>query len=244
MAELEIHFLLPLEGWPRAQFGSDFTYDHARLTIAGAPLLHATTRPELERGLSVHMLPDGERVHLRLSVERHGSPHLELRVAGKLALREDELRPPPTPSAWIHATLALAASAAGFVASYLYVLRAAATDDPEWAMKMAHHMAGWHLLLTFALFPASLWGRRIGIRSVQGVSLLFFLIHTGIALANLGGETAAPGHHGWIAFFNALSGGLFLAATIYGNRAWRDMDPVAALRSGRLRRQPDVSADP
>ena len=35
-------------------------------------------------------------------------------------------------------------------------------------------------------------------------------------------------HYGWI-------GALFLATALYGNRAWRDMDPVRALREGRAR---------
>jgi len=239
MPELEIAYLLPVTGWPRAQFGSDFTYDNARLVLDGATLLRATTRSELEHGVRGHILPSGKTILLRLDVEANGTPHLHVDVDGEPALREDELRARPTASAWIHATIALAASAAGFIASYLYVLRAsAAVEEAQWAMKMAHHMAGWHLLLTFTLFPASVWGRRIGIRSVQGVSLLFFLIHVGIALANLGdGDGSGVGHQGWIAFFNALSGVFFLAATIYGNRAWRDMDPVAALRRGRILRR-------
>ena len=32
-----------------------------------------------------------------------------------------------------------------------------------------------------------------------------------------------------IVFWNAISGLFFLAAVPYGNVAWRDMDPVAAL---------------
>ena len=69
---------------------------------------------------------------------------------------------------------------------------------------------------------------------MQFVSLLFFFIHLGIALANLG-PTGAGGHSGAIAVFNALSGVFFLAAAVYGNRAYRDMDPVAAFRAGRAR---------
>lgn len=233
MAELEIGLLLPLPNWPRALFSSDFTYENARLTIDGTTTLRSTTRAELERGVRGHLLPSAETILMRLDVSASGAPALHVSVDGREAAREDELRPRPTGSAWLHATIALAASAAGFVASYLYLLRAA-VDESGWALKMANHMAGWHLLLTFTLFPASAWGRRIGIRAVQLVSLLFFLIHLGIALANLGGSEASDSHEGWIAFFNALSGGFFLFATLYGNRAWRDMDPVAALRAGRV----------
>ena len=68
---------------------------------------------------------------------------------------------------------------------------------------------------------------------MQGVSLLFFLIHAGIAIANLGPSDPTEPNDAWIAGLNALSGILFLIAAIYGNRAYRDMDPVAALRSGR-----------
>jgi len=136
-------------------------------------------------------------------------------------------------SAWTHAVLALTGSGAGFVASYLYLLKAQALQS-DWALKMGYHMAGWHLLLTFTLFPASVWGQRIGIRSVQLVSLLFFFIHAGIALANIGPHDPTNPDDPSIAFFNALSGLLFLIAAIYGNRAYRDMDPVEALRTGRI----------
>jgi hypothetical protein len=93
---------------------------------------------------------------------------------------------------------------------------------------MGLHMAGWHLLLTLTLFPASVWGQRIGIRVVQAVSLVFFLIHAGIATANL--DMADPA----IAVLNALSGLLFGAATLYGQRAHRDMDPIRALVEARI----------
>ena len=70
---------------------------------------------------------------------------------------------------------------------------------------------------------------------MQWVSPLFFLIHAGLALANLGPSDAPEPNSPWIAGLNALSGLLFLVAAVYGNRAYRDMDPVAALRAGRVR---------
>jgi hypothetical protein len=68
--------------------------------------------------------------------------------------------------------------------------------------------------------------------------MLFFLIHVGIAIANVGAGDPADPLEGAIAFLNALSGVLFLATVLYGNRAWRDMDPVRALREGRTRGSP------
>jgi hypothetical protein len=62
---------------------------------------------------------------------------------------------------------------------------------------------------------------------VQFVSLVFFCIHASMAFAN--SDLGDPG----IAFFNAASGILFLASVVYGNRAHRDMDPIAALVAGR-----------
>ena len=121
---------------------------------------------------------------------------------------------------------------AGFAASYLYLLKAG-TLHTDWEVKMGQHMAGWHLLLTFTLFPASVWGQRLGIRAVQLVSALFFCIHLGIALANLGPAAVATPYDAGIAILNAASGTLFLLTVLYGFRAYRDMDPIAALRDGR-----------
>ena len=120
------------------------------------------------------------------------------------------------------------------MASWLYLLKAEELGS-AWAQKMGHHTAGWHLLLTFALFPASVWGQRVGIRSVQVVSFIFFCIHLGIAIANMGEGDPSNPDDPWIALFNALSGIMFLWSTYYGQRAWRDMDPVHALRTGRAR---------
>jgi hypothetical protein len=131
--------------------------------------------------------------------------------------------PPPSASAWLHASVALAGSALGLAASAFYVRRSQVLADP-WAMKMAIHMAGWHLLLTLTLFPASVWGQRPGIRVVQSVSLIFFLIHAGIGIANLiGPGSSADG--GWIAALNGASGLAFLAAVFFGQRAHADMAP-------------------
>ena len=82
-----------------------------------------------------------------------------------------------------------------------------------------------------ALFPASVWGQRAGIRAVQVVSLVFFFIHAGIALANAGVSDPA------IAAFNAASGLLFGASTLVGQRAHRDMDPIRARRDPTPARQ-------
>ena len=231
-AELEVGFLLPLPGWPRATFESDYGYEGGRLVLDGSAIVEARNRGELERGVEGSLPASGQSVTLRLASTERGAPDVQVTVSGRAARRQDALRARPSRSAWIHASLALAASGAGFVASYLYVLRAA-SEPGDWALKMAVHMAGWHLLLTFTLFPTSMWGQRAGIRLVQFVCLLFFLIHLGIAVANFG--AAGGGHSGAIAVFNAISGAFFLAAAWYGNRAYRDMDPVEALRAGRVR---------
>jgi len=231
MAELEIDFLLPLPGWPRAVFESDYGYDGGRLLVDAAPRLEAADRSALERGVEGRLEPAGAALALRLVKNQRGDNEIELLVDGRPATRREALRARATRSVWVHALLALVASGAGFVASYLYVLRAA-QESGDWALKMANHMAGWHLLLTFTLFPLSLYGQRRGIRLVQFVCLLFFLIHVGIGLANV---ESGGGHSGAIAFFNTVSGLFFLAAAIHGNRAYGDMDPVDALREGRLR---------
>jgi len=228
----EIAFQLPLDGWPDAVFEGSFTYDGGTLVLGGRPVLRARTRAELERGVETVLLPGGARLAMRLVPEGQGVG-VAVTVDGEAAPRRDRLRARPTRSAWIHALLALGGSFAGFAASWLYLQRSELLHD-EWALKMGNHMAGWHLLLTFTLFPASVWGGRIGIRVVQWVSALFFAIHVGIAIANFGAHDAGDPLEGWIAFLNAASGALFLATVLYGNRAWRDMDPVTALREGRV----------
>jgi len=233
MAELEIGFLLPLPGSPRAVFEGDYSYEGGRLVLDGTTVLQAHSRYQLECGVASRLGPNDLPIRMWLTRSPQSRSSLHVVVDEQAAVREDSLRAKPSRSAWAHAGLALGASAAGFVASYLYLLRAS-TEQSEWALKMGDHMAGWHLLLTFTLFPASVWGQRIGIRIVQAVSLLFFFIHLGIALANLGPDNGG-GHGGAIAIFNGLSGLLFLAATLYGNRAYRDMDPATAWRAGRAR---------
>jgi hypothetical protein len=220
---LEITFRLPLEGWPRAVFRSDYGYRGGILTAFGTQILHAASREALEHGTFGHA--KGASVAMRL-VEHGGAPVLCVTADGKEAVREERIWAKPTRSAWIHACIALAGSAAGFAASWFYLVKAAELHD-DWARKMGQHTAGWHLLLTLTLFPASVWGQRIGIRAVQVVSFVFFCIHAGMALAN--SDLGDPA----IALFNAVSGALFLASTIYGNTAHRDMDPVAALMKGR-----------
>ena len=233
MAELELAFRLPLDGWPRAVFESDLAYEGGRLVVDALTVVRVKTRQQLESGVHGNLPVTGADVAVRFVADGQ-SPGLQVWINGQPALREDALRARPTRSAWIHACLALAASAAGFIASYLYVMKAHLLHS-EWALKMATHMAGWHLLLTFTLFPASVWGQRVGIRAVQWVSLLFFFIHAGIALANLGASDPMNPDDPWIALWNAVSGLCFLAAAVYGYRAYRDMDPVAALRAGRVR---------
>jgi hypothetical protein len=172
----------------------------------------------------IDALWNGRRISLRA-----GESEVVIEVDGERALREDRLQAPISRSAIIHAVIALLASFAGFVASWLYLDRA--EDGDAWAMKMALHMAGWHLLLTLTLFPASIWGQRFGIRAVQVVSGLFFVIHAGIATANMFEPFDG------IALFNALSGVAFLGAVLYGQRAHRDVDPLRALaaRPGDVR---------
>ena len=223
-AGLDLAFRLPIHGWPRAHFRSDFGFGGARLEVDGAIVLRARTREDLEAGVT-GSLPGGEACAMRL-ITRDGALHVEVEAAGERAPREDRVWAKPTRSAWIHASIALAGSAAGFAASWFYLVKAW-NDDSQWAMKMGYHTAGWHFLLTLTLFPASVWGQRLGIRAVQLVSLVFFFIHAGIALANSGPGTPA------IALFNGLSGLAFLASVVYGQRAYRDMDPIRALQDGR-----------
>lgn len=221
MSSLEIPFRLPLDGLPRAVFRTDYGYRGGVLLLDGHEVLRASSREELAQGVTARA--NGAQITAALAPE---GDVVKLLCDGREAAREDTLRARPTRSAWIHAYQALGGSAAGFIASFFYLLRAEALQS-EWALKMARHMAGWHLLLTFTLFPASVWGQRLGIRSVQLVSLIFFCIHVGIATANLDMESPP------IAFFNAVSGVLFLVATLYGQKAHREMDPIKALREGR-----------
>jgi hypothetical protein len=244
MAELRLAFRLPLEPSEgsrppaqsasghsplsltrlpeRAEFVSDYGLRGGRLFVDGALALEARTRAELEEGVT-GALPDARR--LRVVTE---GDELCLFVDGVAAPREDRLSAPTARSAWIHAWLALSGSLFGFVASWLYVRRAA--HDP-WAMKMAVHMAAWHLFLVLTLFPASVWGQRIGIRAVQLASLVFFCIHVGIALANTG-ETD------WIGVLNGASGVMFGVTVVWGQRAWRDMDPIGSGIKARASRRP------
>ena len=227
--ELSTAFRLPLADWPRAIFETNYRFDGGRLSVEDRAVLDVPSRERLLAG-STTTLAGGAQIEVRL-LEQDGSDHLVIFVDGKEAPRESALSAKPTRSAWTHAVIALLGSAAGFIAGYLYLVKAQALESP-WALKMAYHTAGWHLLLTLTLFPASVWGQRPGIRSVQVVSFIFVCIHVGIAIAN----GAAPDslHDGPIAVLNALSGLLFLASVIYGQRAYRDMDPIAALKAGRI----------
>ncbi len=218
-------YRLPLPNWPKAQVESNFARSCGRVLVEGQEVLSFESQGALQVGATA-MLEDHE---LLLGLDSSGAGFL-LSVDGLPAKEESKLSAPTSRSAWIHAWIALLASFFGFLASYLYLAKAEAQND-LWSLKMSIHMAGWHLLLTLTLFPASVWGQRFGIRAVQGVSVVFFLIHLGIALANL--EDAARAAQGpGIALLNALSGLGFLASIIYGQRAHRDMDPLLALRAG------------
>jgi hypothetical protein len=223
MAERQIAFLLPVDGLPRAVFVTDYGLRQGRLIVDGSTVLEASSRESLTGGVSVTLPGTSRQITVRAIED-----DLELSVDGIAAPREEDLHAPSSRSAWMHGWIALGGSAFGLIASYLYVLRAHALED-AWSMRMALHMAAWHLLLTLTLFPASVWGQRLGIRAVQATSLLFFLIHVGIAISNAhaSGEIANGAS---IAFFNAASGIMFLVAVAYGQRAHADMDPICAAR--------------
>jgi hypothetical protein len=225
MAERRVAFRLPLPGLPRALFVTDYGLNQGQLLVDDTIILTASSHEAIVRGVSV-TLPGTERQILVQAEE----DEVRLSLDGAEVRREDRLRAPSSRSAWLHGWIALAGSAFGFAASYLYVLRANSLSDP-WSMRMALHMAAWHLLLTLTLFPASVWGQRAGIRAVQAMSLVFFFIHLGIALSNSGSNEQADGP--FIALFNALSGFAFLVAVLYGQRAHADMDPLSDVHPER-----------
>jgi hypothetical protein len=219
MAARTFAFRLPLPGLPRATFVTDYRFSRGQLLIDGVVLLDATSRDALTLGMSVTLPGTHQQITLRADDD-----DLVLLLDGVAARREDQLVAPTSRSAWMHGWIALAGSVFGFVASYMYLQRAKTLDD-AWSLRMALHMAAWHFLLTLTLFPASVWGQRLGIRAVQAMSLLFFAIHVCIAISNAGSAGAAP-DQGWIAFLNAASGFAFLGAVLYGQRAHHDMDPT------------------
>lgn len=199
---------------------TDYGLRRGRLEVEGTPLLEAMSPESMSAGVSGVLPVSGETLTMRATA----GGGVEVLLDGVPVRPEDQLTVPPSRSAWAHAWIALSGSLLGFVASGLYLLRSEALADP-WAFKMSVHMAGWHLLLALTLFPASVWGQRGGIRSVQATSVVFFLIHLGIAVAN--SESAEPRAHGTaIALLNGASGLAFLASALYGQRAWRDMDPL------------------
>ena len=206
-------FRLPVPGRPRAIVTSDYSLTRARVCVGGRTALDVRSSAQLALGACA-TLDCGGTLELRSD-----GGHLALTLDGAPAVLEEDLTAPVSRSAWLHAWIALAGSLLGFIASGLYVQRARAFADP-WAMKMALHMAGWHLLLALTLFPASVLGQRAGIRAVQAISALFFAIHVGLALSNTHAQDAS------VAAFNAGSGLAFLVATAYGQIAHRDMDPT------------------
>jgi hypothetical protein len=214
MAELRIAYLMPNASHQRAVFVTDYGLRGGRLVVGDDVVVEAHDHEELARGVSAALPATGELVEVRASDDFD----VFVRVGGAEALREDRIAEGRRRATWIHGGVSLGGSACGFAASWLYVLRARAAADP-WAMKMAIHMAAWHLLLTLALFPAAVWGGRFGRHAVRGTALVFFFIHVGIAMAN-GGTAEEQG--GWIAVLNAASGLLFLAtATMPVKRAPR-----------------------
>jgi hypothetical protein len=217
MAALEVAFRLPGPDARRLVFVSDYGLRGGRLLLGDRVLIDVPSAEELARGAAGH-LPGSPGL---LALSATDPSDVRLSLDGAALSREDCLRAPVSRSAWIHALLAFDGSLFGFVASWLYLRRAHLASDP-WATKMALHMAAWHLLLTLALLPLSVFGQRPGIRIVQGTSVVFFFIHVGIALANSGSVIDGP----WIALFNGVSGLAFLAAGIYGFRAYADMDPL------------------
>lgn len=223
---LETTFRLPFPGFPRVRFVTDFGFRGGALLLGDRTLVEAATRLELEEGLRA-TVDDEHALSVRLAARHGRRPEVEMSLDGRPLAAEGAIRARPSLSAWVHAVVALVGSFAGFAASWLYLRKADLLAD-EWALKMGRHMAGWHLLLTLTLFPASVWGQAIGVRTVQGVSMIFFLIHAGIALANSSGVTDIG-----IAVLNAVSGAFFLVATLYGQRAHRDMSTDRALSDGR-----------
>ena len=205
MPERSLSFVLPRPAGERATFFTDFGLRGGRLVVDGSEVLAASSREALQRGVRA-ALADPER---QVLVRAAGDFDVRIWVDGVEARREDEARSTTGGRSALHAILALVASACGFAASWLYVVRARAAGDP-WSMKMALHMAGWHALLTLTLFPGALFGNRLGLIVVRITCLVFFAIHVGIALANLGPEAES----GAIAILNAASGLAFLATAI------------------------------
>ncbi|MEJ7734314.1 MAG: hypothetical protein WKG00_34605 [Polyangiaceae bacterium] len=205
MAELRISYLLPAASPTRAVFVTDYGLRGGELLVDGAVVLAAPSHAALQQGVVGALRSSGQAVCAR----SEGDFDVRIWVDGIEAVREDAPAAFRGRAARLHAALALAASASGFVASWLYVVRARASGD-AWAMKMALHMAGWHLLLTLALFPAALWGGRFGLAGVRVTALVFFAIHAAIALANLGPEAEGSA----IAALNATSGLAFLATAL------------------------------
>jgi hypothetical protein len=211
LAELVFSFDLPghaARPSRRAAFVTDYGLRGGRLLIDNAPVLIADSAPALADGVTAILASTNQLVTVRTT----GAFEVSLWVDGLQAVPSDRAPPRRARGASIHGGLALAASVFGLWASWLYVVRARASADP-WAMKMAIHMAGWHLLLTLALFPAAIWGGAAGVRAVRATAVVFFCIHLGIAIAN-----AAPGgdleQGAWIAFLNAASGAAFLTTAL------------------------------
>lgn len=212
------NFVLPDRNLTRVCFESDYEFRSTRVRIAEREILELANPQELDRGTTLTSVSlGGATLEVRRRMDG-AIPIIDIFLAGESATPEDELSAYTARAAWIHAFQALAASAAGFVASAIYLSKSQDSGSLH-EFKMAYHMAAWHLLLTLTLFPASVWGGCFGIRFVQTTSALFFLIHAGIAAANLSTFNSPEAADPAIALWNAVSGFFFLVATIYGNRA-------------------------
>ena len=83
MPEFVRAFLLPLPGWPRAIFSSDFEYAGAELRLNDSVVLSAATRAILEHGVRGVLPSSGSHVAMRLeALERH-AVLLQVACAGK-----------------------------------------------------------------------------------------------------------------------------------------------------------------
>lgn len=228
MARYEEHFLLASLGWRRLTFASDYSLSFGVLEVDGQELLRARSQQQLLDGIDIAWPTANDVLRLRLIDIK--TRQLQLHHNGVLLPREKKVEVPPSRAVWMHAYLALWASFAGFVASYLYLKKAQILES-VWALKMGYHTAGWHLLLTLTLFPASVWGQRPGIRLVQVVSAVFFAIHLGIGLANFGVNDPNNPNDFWIGLWNATSAVFFGLAVWWGNKAHADMDIQKYLRA-------------
>lgn len=238
MADQVLLYLRPDGG--RIEVRTSYLYDGATVHWDGDQVLALADRAAFLAGAQVRVGADELSVVLRDDGVRVPEPELVLNRAP--LVRQDRARRATSGPVYLHSFLALFGSFAGFAASYLYLLRSENYDDP-WALKMALHMGAWHLLLTLTLFPAALFGGRIGVRIAQLASLLFFAIHLGIGLANLDAGTLLK--DGWpIALLNAASGLFFALAVLSGQPAVRALAAPPPTEPASAGTAPPTEAQP